>query len=138
MIKKTLRAVVLSAVMALLAVSFLAGSASAQSAASNHGVTTRIVSSAPLSGTPNINIVKKHGKYHFSPIKITCNHVNNPCNTWTNKTNVSVKIYVNGPGNYFFTLAPHGTASESYSGPSTWTFYITDLNPKALETVTVT
>lgn len=137
---RTLRTVILSTLLALLSVSFLTFTASAQSVAparSAPGVSTRIVS-VPQASNPNSNIkLTRRGKAVFKPKKLACQQVQGQsCHTITNTTNETVAVYLNG--NFFFNSAPGQVNSFFYGGPGTYVYTIPNTNPKAKLTVTVT
>ena len=137
---RTLRTVLLSTLLALLTVSFLTFTASAQTVSPAHagpGVSTQVVT-VPLSNNPNSNIkLTRRGHAVFKPKKLHCQQIQGQsCNTITNTTNETVAVYLNG--NFFFNSAPGQVNSFFYGSAGTYVYTIPNTNPKAHLTVTVT
>lgn len=138
--RQTLRTVILSTLLALLSVSFLTFTASAQSVAPAHGVSgvsTRVVT-VPLSSNPNSNMkLNKRGKVVFKPKKLVCQQIQGQsCHTITNTTNQTIAVYLNGT--FFFNSDPGQVNSFFYGSAGTYVYTIPNTNPKAKLTVTVT
>lgn len=134
---RILRTVMLSTMLALLVVTFMTFTVSAQTLSHGPGVTVKVVTS-PDSSNPNSNIkLNRHGKAVFKPKKLACQQVQGQsCHTITNTTNMNVDVYLNG--SFFFTSAPGQVNSFFYGSPGTYVYTIPNTNPKAKLTVTVT